>query len=46
MNVSARRRELATIKVPGFFDKEVTDSIVRENVICWYCSWLGGLVNY
>lgn len=33
INVSERERELATIKVLGFFDKEVTMYIVRENVI-------------
>lgn len=33
INVSERERELATIKVLGFFDKEVTAYIVRENVI-------------
>lgn len=33
INISERERELATIKVLGFFDKEVTMYIVRENVI-------------
>ncbi|MFL2028768.1 ABC transporter permease [Loigolactobacillus zhaoyuanensis] len=33
INVSERIRELATIKVLGFFDGEVTNYIVRENVV-------------
>lgn len=33
INVSERIRELSTIKVLGFFDREVTMYIVRENVI-------------
>lgn len=33
INISERQRELATVKVLGFFDKEVTLYIVRENVI-------------
>ena len=33
INVSERIRELSTIKVLGFFDKEVTMYIFRENII-------------
>ncbi|MFC6169407.1 ABC transporter permease [Loigolactobacillus jiayinensis] len=33
INVSERIRELSTIKVLGFFDLEVTNYIVRENVV-------------
>lgn len=33
INISERVRELATIKVLGFFDNEVTDYIVRENLV-------------
>ncbi|EOH92084.1 FtsX-like permease family protein [Enterococcus villorum] len=33
INISERVRELSTIKVLGFFDKEVTMYIVRENMI-------------
>lgn len=33
INISERERELATIKVLGFYDKEVTNYIIRENVI-------------
>lgn len=33
INVSERMRELSTIKVLGFYDKEVTMYIVRENIL-------------
>lgn len=33
INVSERLRELSTIKVLGFYDKEVTMYIIRENVV-------------
>ncbi|WP_125704125.1 ABC transporter permease [Lacticaseibacillus daqingensis] len=33
INVSERIRELSTIKVLGFFDREVTMYIVRENIV-------------
>ena len=33
INISERKRELATLKVLGFYDNEVTGYIVRENVI-------------
>jgi putative ABC transport system permease protein len=33
INISERERELATIKVLGLYDKEVTMYIVRENII-------------
>lgn len=37
VNVSERIRELATLKVLGFYDKEVTAYVVRENI------WLTGV---
>lgn len=43
INVSERIRELSTIKVLGFFDKEVTMYIFRENVIF---TLLGIVVGY
>lgn len=43
INISERVRELSTIKVLGFFDKEVTMYIVRENIIF---TILGILVGY
>ena len=33
INITERRRELATIKVLGFFDKEVAAYVYRENVL-------------
>lgn len=33
INISERERELATIKVLGFYDQEVTMHIVRENIV-------------
>ncbi|WP_282802024.1 ABC transporter permease [Secundilactobacillus kimchicus] len=43
INVSERIRELSTIKVLGFFDREVTMYIVRENVVM---TLLGIVVGY
>ncbi|MDD3402865.1 MAG: ABC transporter permease [Hespellia sp.] len=33
INISERQRELATLKVLGFYDKEVSSYVFRENVI-------------
>ena len=33
INITERRRELATIKVLGFYDKEVAAYVYRENVL-------------
>ena len=33
VNISERIREIATIKVLGFYDKEVSAYIYRENII-------------
>lgn len=51
INVSERIRELSTIKVLGFYDKEVTMYIYRENVILsllgiFFGSILGKLLHY
>lgn len=43
INISERQRELATFKVLGFFDKEVTMFIVRENIIFTICGIICGL---
>ena len=43
INISERVRELSTIKVLGFFDKEVTMYIIRENIIF---TLLGIVVGY
>lgn len=40
INIAERQRELATFKVLGFYDREVTGYIVRENIIFT----LGGIV--
>ncbi|WP_165005757.1 ABC transporter permease [Enterococcus sp. ZJ1668] len=42
INISERVRELSTIKVLGFFDKEVTMYIVRENIIFTILGIIGG----
>ena len=33
INITERKRELATLKVLGFYDMEVTEYVYRENVI-------------
>ena len=33
ININERKREIATIKVLGFFDRETDDYILRENII-------------
>ena len=33
INITERQRELATLKVLGFFDKEVSQYVLRENII-------------
>ncbi|WP_179394296.1 ABC transporter permease [Lacticaseibacillus absianus] len=42
INVSERIRELSTIKVLGFYDREVTMYIVRENIVMTLVGILGG----
>ena len=32
-NITERKRELATLKVLGFYDKEVTEYVYRENIL-------------
>ena len=44
INVSERIRELSTIKVLGFFDKEVTMYVYRENLILTIMGILAGFV--
>ena len=45
INVSERVRELATIKVLGFYDREVSDYICRENTAAALMGMLVGLVG-
>ena len=42
VNISERIREIATIKVLGFYDKEVSNYVFRENLIL---SFIGALVG-
>lgn len=44
VNVSERIREIATIKVLGFYDKEVSSYVYRENVILTIIGSFVGLV--
>lgn len=44
VNVSERIREIATIKVLGFYDKEVSSYVYRENIILTIIGSLVGLV--
>lgn len=44
VNVSERLRELSTIKVLGFFDKEVTLYIYKETIVLSCIGVLGGFV--
>ena len=43
INVSERRRELATLKVLGFFDGEVSAYVNRENVILTFLGAFAGV---
>lgn len=45
INVNERIRELATIKVLGFYDKEVSSYIYRENNISAFIGILFGLIG-
>lgn len=42
INITERKRELATLKVLGFYDKEVSKYVYRENVIL---TFIGGVVG-
>ena len=44
INISERIRELATIKVLGFYDREVYDYVTRETIILTIIGILLGLV--
>ena len=44
INISERRRELATLKVLGFFDNEVAMYVYRENIILTIFGIMLGLV--
>ena len=44
INIGERIRELATIKVLGFYDREVYDYVTRETIILTIIGILLGLV--
>ena len=44
VNISERIREIATIKVLGFYDKEVAAYIFRENVLLTIIGMFAGLI--
>lgn len=44
INITERQREIATLKVLGFFDKEVAGYVYRENVLLTILGTLLGLV--
>ena len=44
INITERQRELATLKVLGFFDKEVSQYVLRENIILTAVGILFGVV--
>lgn len=44
INITERRRELATLKVLGFYDMEVAEYVYRENVLLTVCGCLFGVV--
>ena len=43
INIAERRRELATIKVLGFFDQEVAAYVYRENIVLTLLGALAGM---
>jgi putative ABC transport system permease protein len=44
ININERKREIATLKVLGFYDKEVDDYITKENIILTAIGIVIGLV--
>jgi len=45
INISERKREIATLKVLGFYDNEVSKYIYRETIILTFISIVVGLVG-
>jgi len=43
INIIERKRELATIKVLGFYDQEVSSYVFRENIVSSLCGMILGL---
>lgn len=44
INISERKRELATLKVLGFYDMEVSEYVFRENVLLTVIGSMAGIV--
>ena len=44
INITERRRELATLKVLGFYDGEVSAYVYRENIILTFVGMAAGIV--
>ena len=44
VNITERQRELATLKVLGFYDLEVAEHVYRENVLLTFIGAAGGVV--
>ena len=44
INIAERKRELATLKLLGFYDKEVSSYVFRENVILTILGILAGML--
>lgn len=44
INITERQRELATLKVLGFYNKEVAEYVFRENIILTFIGAAGGIV--
>ncbi len=44
INITERTREIATIKVLGFYDGEVASYIYRENIVCTILGILAGIL--
>lgn len=44
INISERKRELATLKVLGFYDREVTNYVTRENICLTLIGCIAGVV--
>ena len=44
INITERQRELATLKVLGFYNKEVAEYVFRENIILTFVGAAGGVV--
>ena len=44
INITERKRELATLKVLGFYDKEVSSYVYRENILLTLIGSLAGLL--